>query len=156
MLDSVAAGNADLGQFALFNSQAAFYEESLAAIGARLFHTREAYALPIRHALIAHPSAELADMDTVYTHREVLRQCKANLARLLPELTLEASSGDLLDPAAIGKALARGRLPRNVATISNARIAVINGLRILAEDLQDDPRNRSWFVLVERFVPDKR
>jgi prephenate dehydratase len=64
-------------------------------------------------------------------------------------MALEEGAGDLVDPATVGEAIAGGRLPRNVATISNYLIAEAHGLKIVDQNLQDREDNFTTFVFVK-------
>jgi prephenate dehydratase len=148
VFEALKNGQIEYGQFALCNSIGGPYNESLMALAQHVVAIRAVYPMPIRHAVIAAPGTSLSDISKIVSHEQVLKQCARSLARLLPEVGQEVGTGQLTDPASVAAAIADGRLPRSVATVSNPAMAEVHGLSILANDVQDDDNNRSWFVLV--------
>jgi chorismate mutase / prephenate dehydratase len=139
----------DRAQFAIFNTLGGLYEESLYAIAEHTFKIVDKYAIKIRHSLMIREDAELNEITTIITHPQVLKQCKSNLAKKYPDLRLEMGEGELTDPAQIAEAIAKGQLPKGVATVSNGLMADVYGLSIVENDLQDRMDNESTFLLVE-------
>ncbi|MEJ3652139.1 prephenate dehydratase domain-containing protein [Actinomycetes bacterium KLBMP 9759] len=152
VLQALEKGEIDRGQFALFNTSGGVYEESLQAIAEHTFKIVDRYLLNIRHSLMIHKDAELAEVTTIVTHSQVLQQCKASLAAKYPHLRLEVGENELTDPARIAEAIADGRLPKSIATLSNRLMADAYGLSIVENDLQDRSDSESTFLLVERTV----
>jgi len=148
VLDAIEAGTIDAGQFALFNSYAGFYTESLAAVGAHLFRPIASYSIDIRHVLMACQTATIRTIARIITHPAVLEQCVHTIAKRLPHALVEAGREQLIDPTAVAAALAAGTLPPDVATITSEAVAAHFGLAVLDHDLQDMRDNRSTFVLV--------
>jgi len=136
------------GQFALCNSVAGPYDESLRALCQHVVAIRAVYAIPIRHALMAAAGTKLPDISKLLSHEQVLKQCARKLAHYLPDVPQEVGTGEYTDPASVAAAIAEARLPSSIATVSNPAIADVYGLSILLKDLQDDDNNRSWFALV--------
>jgi proline dehydrogenase len=151
VLEALDAGEIAYGQFALYNTSGGIYEESLAAIARHTFRVVDQYRLPIRHVLMARPEVvDAAQLTCILTHAQVMKQCVRSLRERFPELRVEIGQGELTDPAAVGAALSSGALPPSTGVISSAAIAEMNGLRVLAEDLQDDSNNASVFLLVSK------
>jgi prephenate dehydratase len=153
VLRELKAGGVERGQFATENSLGGPVRETLAAQAKYSFEQNyevlDRYSIPIAHCLMIHTDARLEEVDTVMTHPQVLAQCRETIARRYPRLTLEEGAGDLVDPAAVGEAIAAGRLPRNVATISSRLIAEARGLTIIDQNLQDCEDNFTTFVFVK-------
>ncbi len=102
----------------------------------------EGFSLPIRHHLLARPGLrKLAAVTRVYSHPQALGQCRASLRKLLPhaELLPESSTA-----AAARRAAAE---PESAALASNAA-ARLNGLSVLARDLQDSDANVTRFFVL--------
>ena len=152
VLEALDKGEIDRGQFAIFNTLGGLYEESLYAIAEHTFKIINKYAIKIRHSLMIRKDAELSEITTIMTHRQVLKQCEKSLAQKYPRLRLAVGEGELTDPAQIAEAIAHGQLPQQVATLSNRMMADIYGLSIVENDLQDRTDNESLFLLVERSV----
>ena len=151
VLERLEQGQIEFGQFALFNSQAGFYEESLSEIGRYRFEVEESYDAQITHCLMMRRDVDIHDIRTIMSHREVFKQCKANLQKLCPNVRLVEGTGNLADPARVGEALSQGTLDSSTAVVSNGLIAELNDLSIVETDLQDAENNVSTFLLVSQF-----
>lgn len=149
VMASLTRGEIDLGQLALYNTVGGFYDESLHALAAHELRVVDRYTLAIHHALLAHPGTTRSEIRCVMTHPAVVHQCAGNLATRLSGLPVVHGEGSLLDPARVAQAIATGELPRDVATISNPKIAAVHGLAVLEADLED-AASLSWFLLVAR------
>jgi prephenate dehydratase len=154
VLSELLTGSIDLGQFAVENSLGGSVEETLVAQKKYSFETNceviAHYSLQIAHCLMLHPEVQLEEVKTIMTHPQVLAQCRNNIGRRYPWVELSVGEGDLIDPAKVGEAIARGILPRTVATVSSRLIADIQGLKILDQNLQDREDNFTRFILVRR------
>lgn len=154
VLSELKAGAIERGQFAAENSLGGPVQETLAAQAKHSFEENyevvDRYSIRVAHCLMIHPDARPEEVDTIMTHPQVLAQCRETIARRHPGMALEEGVGDLLDPAKVGEAIARGRLPRNVATVSNRLIAEARGLKIVDRNLQDREDNFTTFVFVKR------
>ena len=147
---SLKAEEISYGQFAIYNSVGGFYEESLPELAKNRCTVVDSYSIRIAHALMAQPDVSFWEVDTIMSHVEVFKQCGRRLAAKFPHLKLVYGQGDLTDPARVAQALAAGRLPPSVAALSNPLLADIHGLRILAEEMQDESDSHSTFLLVSR------
>lgn len=96
---------------------------------------------PIRLALMAPVGARLADIRTVESHPVALRQCATALAGL------GISAVEAFDTAGAARAVAEAG-DKTRAAVAPMRAAEVYGLSILRNDLQDNPDNRTRFVLV--------
>lgn len=153
VLSELKSGEIARGQFATMNSTGGAVEETVAAQEKYSFDENyeviDRYSIPIVHCLMVHPEARVNEVDTIVTHPQVLAQCRDNIARRYSRMILEHGQGDFIDPAKVGEAIARGSLPRNVATISNQLIAETWGLKIVDQNLQDRADNLTHFVFVK-------
>ena len=97
--------------------------------------------VPIQAALIAGPGTALSDVGTVYSHPQALAQSRHYLQATLP---------GALQVATLSTAQAVERVvgEPGAAAIAPARAAAIYGGVILAEGVQDDPRNSTRFVVL--------
>lgn len=101
----------------------------------------DSFSLPVPQHLMARPGTRLATIRRVCSHPQVLGQCRATLARLLPraELVPDAST-----------AVAAGRAaqdPETAAIASNAA-AKIHHLAILRKNMQDSAKNVTRFFTI--------
>jgi len=100
-------------------------------------------AVPVRLCLAALPGETIDGIDRVYSHIQALGQADAFL-RTRPWQLLTT-----YNTAAAGKAIA-DRGERASAAVLSPRAAGLAGLRILAEDIQSVPDNRTRFLVVTR------
>ena len=142
------SGSVEYGQFALSNSVAGPYEESVNALCAHVVRLIGLYSIPIRHAVMGVRGSSLATISRLLSHQQALKQCARKLAQHMPRAQQEVGTGPLTDPASVAAAMAAGHLPPTVATVSNPALAELHDLTILLADAQDDDNNRSWFALV--------
>jgi prephenate dehydratase len=99
--------------------------------------------VPVRLCLAALPGQQLDDIERVYSHIQALGQAEAFL-RTRPWQLLST-----YNTAGAGKAIA-DRGERGSAAVLSPRAAVLFGLEVLAEEIGDQPRNRTRFVVLVR------
>ncbi len=150
VLQALHEGRIDRGQFAIHNSVGGIVHESIEAMQYHKFRIVEEFSIKIAHALMIHPDARLSEVDTIMTHPQVLRQCRLTLAEKYPRLRLTSGEGELIDHALVAERLARGDLPRTVATMGSRLLGEIHGLRVVEDDLQDATQNFTAFLWVQR------
>lgn len=95
-------------------------------------------ALPIRHVLAA--SCDMGQIEQVVSHPQALAQC-----RLWLEENLPGARKNSVVTTSHGASMAK---ETGTAAVCSARAAEINGLRVLAQDIQDQPHNTTRFWLV--------
>lgn len=153
VLSELKSGEIARGQFATENSIGGPVHETVVAREkysfAENYEVIDQYTIQVVHCLMVHPEARLDEVDTIMTHPQVLAQCRDTIAQRYLSMTLEQGQGDFIDPAKVGEAIARGSLPRNVATISNRLIAEAWSLKIVDENLQDREDNYTHFAFVK-------
>ncbi|MBI5220615.1 MAG: prephenate dehydrogenase/arogenate dehydrogenase family protein [Candidatus Liptonbacteria bacterium] len=150
VLQALHEGNVDRGQFAIHNSVGGVVGESIEAMARYKFRIVEEFAIQISHALMVHPDADLARVDTIMTHPQVLAQCKRTLAEKYPRLRQVSGEGDLIDHALVAEKLGHGELPKSIATMGSALLAELNNLHIIEDHLEDQKENFTSFLWVER------
>jgi prephenate dehydrogenase len=150
VLEALHEGRIDRGQFAVHNSVGGIVNESIEAMQYSKFRIAEEFSIKIAHALMIRADARLSEVDTIMTHPQVLKQCRQTLSEKYPRLRLTSGEGELIDHALVAERLARGDLPRNVATMGSRLLAEIHGLRVVEDDLQDAAQNFTAFLWVER------
>ena len=146
-------GDITFGQFAIHNTIGGVVEQSKKAIDGHEFDIVASYRIRIGHVLMIAPHAQLSDIDTIMTHPQVLLQCRQNLEKNYSHLKLISGEGELIDPAKVAELISVNQLPKNIAVASSAAMAKINGLTIVAENLQDTDDNYTTFLLVKPLAP---
>lgn len=99
--------------------------------------------LRIRYALMAAPGATLDTISTAHSHVHALGQCRGIIRKL--GLTPVVSG----DTAGAAREVADADDPSQAAIASPAAAAMY-GLRILAEDVEDEDHNTTRFVVLSR------
>ena len=98
---------------------------------------------PMRQMLMAVPGAKLSDLKTVESHPVALKQCAQNIAALGLTAVEAFDTAGAAAAVAMAGDMSRGALGPAVA-------AELYDLRILRNDMQDSPDNRTRFVVLER------
>jgi len=139
-------GEAELGVLPVANTSGGLVRETLAALGGGIELVDE-LALPVRFTLwLARPGIELASIERVASHPQAFAQCARTLERLLPGCARLAQG----DTASAARALSEGGLDERTAVLASARAGRRYGLFSAAEDVHDDPANRTFFALFRR------
>lgn len=96
---------------------------------------------PVPHALIAPHDVELDQIKRVEGHALAIRQCYASLHRLLPQVSTVANVD-----GAHGAFDLRSRPA--TAVLASPHIGHLLGLRVLVENVTDEPNNATTFQLI--------
>lgn len=150
--DIVAAtesGDVDAGIVPIENSIEGSVNVTLDTLA---FDTREVWiqreiVLPIRHALLARPGIAVEGITDVVSHPHATAQCRAYLARNLPEARLHAANST----AEAARDVAER--PPGWAAIGTALAAELYGLAVLVSDVEDRAENETRFVLIGKGRP---
>ena len=142
---ALAAGEVRSGQAALENTLGGPVEETVDAL--RRYPARELcrFQLRIAHSLMIPPGVRLEDVRAIWSHPQVLAQCRNSLARRFPGIALESGEGDARNTARAAELLAAGELGPAAAVVGSRRLAELHGLVVAAEDLQDSDDNFTTF-----------
>jgi prephenate dehydratase len=97
---------------------------------------------PVRHCLLGHGEP----VKRAISHPQALAQCR----RWLAEHAVEGVP--FMDTAGAARQVAEGQV-RGLGAIASRSAARRYGLEVIAEDIQDDPSNRTRFLVVERGIP---
>ena len=96
--------------------------------------------LRIRHCLIVHPNAQIADIKKIISHPQALAQCDRYI-RQLPISSTEPT----YNTAGSVKMISEGS-DQSVAAIASKRAAKVYGMKIIAEGIEDNPANFTRFI----------
>ncbi|XP_009358261.2 arogenate dehydratase 2 [Pyrus x bretschneideri] len=99
--------------------------------------------LAVRHCLLANHGVEIEDLKRVLSHPQALAQCENTLTKL--GLVREAVD----DTAGAAKHVAFHKL-KDTGAVASSAAAVIYGMQILAQDIQDDSDNVTRFLMLAR------
>lgn len=99
--------------------------------------------IPVRHQLLVRPGTAFGSIRRVVSHEQALAQCATFLREKLPQ----AEQVPYPDTAQAAKDLAAGKLEPTDAAIASERAAQEYGLEVVREHVQDDPENRTRFLV---------
>ncbi|MQM01302.1 hypothetical protein Taro_034057 [Colocasia esculenta] len=97
----------------------------------------------VRHCLLANHGVEISDLKRVLSHPQALAQCENTLTKL--GVVREAID----DTAGAAEYVAANKL-KDTGAVASSRAAAIYGLKILGQDIQDDPDNITRFLMLAR------
>ncbi len=100
--------------------------------------------LPIRHHLLT-KSGTLDGVKTVCAHAQALAQCQQWLSVHAPQLQRQAVSSN-------AEAARMASQDPSIAAIAGDPAQIAYGLQIVSSQIQDDPNNRTRFVVIGKYV----
>lgn len=100
--------------------------------------------LPIRHHLLT-KSGTLDGVKTVCAHAQALAQCQQWLSVHAPQLQRQAVSSN-------AEAARMASQDPSIAAIAGDPAQIAYGLQIVSAQIQDDPNNRTRFVVIGKYV----
>lgn len=144
VFQNVVSGGTEYGAIPLENS-------SIGSILANydLLWTHDAiiiseYFLPVHHALIGHPDAELKEITAVYSHPAALDQCRG-LFQNHPQMAARVhwdTSGAVV--------FVRDSRDRSIAAIAGEASATEHGMHVLMSNIEDFTHNATRFGLITK------
>lgn len=141
-MEAVKMGKADYAVLPIENSSAGIVSENYdllieydnCIVGEQI--------IPIEHALLGLPEAELSDITEVYSHPQALMQCGRYLEN---HREWEKHS---LKNTAVSACKVKEDAKKNQAAIASELTAEIYGLKVLDEKIQDSRTNATRFIIV--------
>lgn len=101
--------------------------------------------LAVHHHLMA-KHENLSDLHTIYSHSQSLAQCH----EWLDKNVLQASRQSVVSNADAASKVKESEDTKGVAAIASKRAAELFGLTILAENIEDDPKNTTRFLVLSK------
>jgi prephenate dehydratase len=142
LFDSLETGAADFLVAPVENSIAGVVEPSASRIRAGSLVILNELELQIDQHLIGCPGAAFDEIETVYSHTMALKQCKRFFERHPRIKGIEAD-----DTAGSVAEVVKQNDPK-LAAIAGRHAAEVYGGEIILENIQDDPKNHTRFVLL--------
>jgi len=140
---AVAEGQAGLAMIPIENSIAGRVADIHHLLPTSGLHIVGEHFLPIHFQLLALPEASLGTIRTVQSHIHALGQCR----KIIRKLGLKASVAG--DTAGSAREVAQsGDLTR--ASLAPRLAAQVYGLKILAEDVEDETHNTTRFIILSK------
>ena len=143
VIEMLKSGEADYGVMATRNLMAGSVSESDNALSALSHRVIDAQWLSVHHCLFV--KNRFCRFDTIASHIQALGQCRNTLHNRYGD----CRQLEVEDTALAARMLADGTLPENTAVLCRKNAGEMFGLHLVAENLEDDPRNMTEFVLIK-------
>jgi len=140
---AVSEGQAGLAMIPIENSIAGRVADIHHLLPTSGLHIVGEHFLPIHFQLMALPEADLGTIRSVYSHVHALGQCR----KIIRKLGLKANVAG--DTAGSARQVAEWKDPTRAA-LAPRMAADIYGLKILAEDVEDESHNTTRFVILSK------
>jgi prephenate dehydratase len=140
---AVSEGQAELAMIPIENSIAGRVADIHHLLPTSGLHIVGEHFLPIHFQLLALPEANLGSIRTVHSHIHALGQCR----KIIRKLGLKAAAAG--DTAGSAREVAEsGDVSR--ASLAPRLAAEVYGLKILAEDVEDEAHNTTRFIVLAK------
>ena len=143
VIETLRKGEADYGVMATRNLIAGPVAETERALSEITCRTVDAQWLPVHHCLFV--KNKDCTIESIASHVQALGQCRSTLLRNYRDAKLV----EVEDTALAARYLAEGRLPETTAVLCRKNAGEMFGLTLARENLEDDPRNMTEFVLIK-------
>lgn len=143
-MEAIKSGNADYAVLPIENSSAGIVSENYDLLMEYDHCIVGEQIIKIDHCLLGLPEAELSDIEQVYSHPQGLMQCSGYLGshRNWESISVKNTAMAAMKTRDDGKI--------NQAAIACRLTADIYGLKILAENVQDNDNNSTRFIIVSK------
>ncbi len=145
VINALKSGEIDYGIVAVRNSEAGLVEETCRAMAGKEFVCVKKIVLPIHHCIFIKPDADVKDIRFVTSHIQALNQTRKNRSIRFPDWAEEETN----DTAAAARYLSEGILPGDHAVICRKNAGEKYGLKLLYENIEDSPDNRTEFSVLK-------
>ncbi len=137
---SVESGAVNYGVVPVENSTEGAIGRTLDLLMGTQLHICGEVKLAVHHNLLATQTSQAA-ITKVYSHAQSLSQCHEWLNKNLPNVTLQAVASN-------AEAAKLASQEPHAAAIASMRAADLLGLNVLAENIEDDPKNTTRFLVL--------
>lgn len=141
----VESGLADYGVIPVENSTEGVVAHSLDLLFQSELKICSEIYVPIQHNLLSRET-EIGSLRKVYTMFQATGQCREWLSRNLGHV-------ELVEISTTAQGAARAAQEPQSGAIANSAAAELYGLNVLAEHIEDNPRNRTRFWAIGRLQP---
>src|SRR5262249_9018440 len=140
---AITTGDAQLGMIPIENSVAGRVADIHHLMPHSGLHIVAEHFMPVRHQLLAPKGATLQTIKTVESHVHALGQCRKIISKLGVKPVVAA------DTAGSAREVAEAGAKTRAASASRPG-AQVDGLEIVAEDIEDEDHNTTRFIVLSR------
>jgi len=142
---TVEAGQADYGIVPVENSNEGAVGLTLDLLLTSPLKICSEVTIPIHHCLLS-AQTDINKISHIFSHAQSLSQCHEWLNRVMPNVSREAVISNAR-AAQMAHELVTAE-NTSVAAIASKRAAELFGLNVLAENIEDDPKNTTRFLVI--------
>lgn len=147
VIQAVETGQADYGVVPVENSTAGVVESTLDVFSGTDVSVCSEIFVPIHHNLMSRVE-RVDDIERIYSHPQATAQCRQWLSVHIPHV-------EIVETTSTAQGATQAASEPSSATIASRAAADEYGLNILAENIEDNPRNRTRFLVVGMHKPDR-
>lgn len=144
VFEKVKNGEADYGVLPLENTTSGSINEVYDLLQHTELSLVGELAYPIKHCVLVNEQQDLSQIDTLYSHPQVIQQC-SQFIRSLERVHIEyceSSSHAMQLVSSLNKP--------NIAALGNADGGDLYGLQVLRKDIANQPNNITRFIVIAR------
>lgn len=144
VFEKVRSGEADLGVLPLENTTSGSINEVYDLLQHTDLSLVGELAYPIKHCVLVNDQDDLSQIDTLYSHPQVIQQC-SQFIRSLDRVHIEycESSSHAME-------LVSSLNKPNIAALGNEDGGHLYGLKVLKTDIANQPNNITRFIVIAR------
>jgi chorismate mutase/prephenate dehydratase len=139
----VESGAVDYGVVPVENSTEGAVGRTLDLLMATSLRICGEIELPVHHNLLSR-CERMQDIRLVYSHAQSLAQCHEWLHKHLPNVDVQA----MVSNSEAARTVAESKAVDGVAAIASKRASELFGLQLLGENIEDDPKNTTRFLVL--------
>lgn len=143
VFDAVERGLIDYGVIPIENSTDGSVSQAMDLLGSTTLRICAQIHQSIRNCLLAKIGRE--DIRTIYSHPQVLGQCRMWLQRHFPKAELVATSS-----TTVAARIAHDEAEKGAAALGGIQMAAANSLNVLETNIQDIATNTTRFAVIGR------
>lgn len=147
VVQAVETGQADYGVVPVENSTAGVVESTLDVFTNTDVMICSEIFVSIHHCLLSR-AERVGDIERVYTHPQATAQCRTWLSVHMPHV-------EIIEATSTAQGATQAAKDPAGATIASRAAADEYGLNILYENIEDNPRNRTRFLVVGMNRPER-
>ncbi len=144
ILEALRSGEAGYGVLGITNTTAGPVSEFVEAFSDVDYENLGDYVLPIHHCIFIKPGVNPEDITEIASHPQAFRQTDHYREANHPGW----EEHEVEDTALAAEWLANGILPETAAVICSMQAGLSWNLKLIAENVEDSPENRTTFRLL--------